>query len=284
MKIDSEKFRQSYKDDGFVFPVDVISSDEAAALLNDFETAESSLAADPEKLALLKNYPDRLLPSFDCLIRNPLILNAVSSLLGPDLHVWSSGCFDKPARSNKIVSWHQDLTYWGLDDAEEVTVWVALTPATPESGCMEFVPGSHKQQQVAHVDTFSDDNLLSRGQEIAVDVKEGEGVPVILQPGQASFHHGHLFHSSGPNTTDRRRFAPAIRYIKTSMKQQEGQRSLVAHVSGKDNFDNFLNAGSPKGVLHDDDFELCRRDTALKAELLYKGADLKSGDRKGARY
>ena len=48
-------------------------------------------------------------------------------------------------------------------------------------------------------------------------MNEEDGVSVELQPGQASMHHGHLFHASGPNTGDRR--IGSISYIKTSMKQ-----------------------------------------------------------------
>ena len=59
---------------------------------------------------------------------------------------------------------------------------------------MKFVPGSHKSRIVPHVDTFSENNLLSRGQEIAVDVNEQDAVAVELRAGQASMHHGHLFH------------------------------------------------------------------------------------------
>ena len=68
---------------------------------------------------------------------------------------------------------------------EETTGWVALSPSTVASGCMRFVPGSHRRRIVPHVDTFAADNLLSRGQEIAVDVDEEDGVAVELQPGQA---------------------------------------------------------------------------------------------------
>jgi len=190
-----------YQRDGFVFPVDVLSETEASTLLADLESAEQELAGDKKKLALLHAYPDRVLPAFDALIRHPKILERVSAVLGPDLMVWGASIFDKSPHSDKIVSWHQDLTYWGLDSDDEVTVWVALSPVNKASGCMYFVPGSHKQNAVEHVDTFADNNLLTRGQEIAVEVEEGEGVAVELKPGQASLHHGHLFHSSGPNTT-----------------------------------------------------------------------------------
>ncbi|MDP6390417.1 MAG: hypothetical protein QF654_11020 [Alphaproteobacteria bacterium] len=102
---------ETYARDGFVFPIDAISGEEAREVRADLEAAEGELADDPEKLGLLRNYPDRLLPSFDKLIRNPNLVEAASQVLGPDLMVWSAGMFIKEANSPKIVSWHQDLTY-----------------------------------------------------------------------------------------------------------------------------------------------------------------------------
>ena len=269
----------NYARDGFVFPIDVVSTQDARTILNDLETAEAELADEPEKLALLRSYPDRLLPSFDRLIRHPKLIAAVSQVLGPDLMVWSAGLFIKEANSPKIVTWHQDLTYWGLDDIEETTCWVALSTSNTDSGCMKFVPGSRKLQLVAHVDTFADNNFLSRGQKVAVDVNDEDGVPVELLPGQASMHHGHLIHASDPNTTGNRRVGSAIRYIKPSMKQRTGERSLVALVSGEDNYAHFTSAGSPKDRLMEEDFDLCRRDSVIKRGFLYEGADASLGKR-----
>jgi len=203
------------------------------------------------------------------LTRNEKLISAASAALGPDLMVWSAGLFIKEKQSSKIVSWHQDLTYWGLDDVSETTCWVALSKAHEISGCMKFVPGSHKTKIVPHIDTYSDDNLLSRGQEISVDVDENSAVVAALDAGQASMHHGLLFHSSGPNTTNDRRIGSAIRYIKPSIKQETGDLSLVSLVSGVDRFGNFKIATAPRGRLLEEDFEMCRQDKALKQRLLY---------------
>ena len=147
---DVARIAEIYDHDGFIFPIDVLPRAEAEEVRADLEAAERELADDPKRLALLRAYPDRLLPSFDWLVRNPELIRAASAVLGPDLLVWSSGLFIKEAHSPKIVSWHQDLTYWGLDDAEETTCWVALSPATTDSGCMRFVAGTHTHAQVEH--------------------------------------------------------------------------------------------------------------------------------------
>lgn len=270
---------QAYERDGFYLPYDVISEAQARDIRADLEVAEASLADQPTDLALLRSYPSHLLPSFDRLIRNPRLIDAASQVLGPDLMVWSSGLFIKEANTKSYVSWHQDLTYWGLDDAEEITAWVALSESNVASGCMRFIPGSHKKNLVAHADSFSEDNLLSRGQEIAVEVNEADAAAVILKSGQASLHHGHLFHSSGPNTTNDRRIGAAIRYIRPSTKQTSGDKTLVSHVAGEDNYHHFTVAPGPTARLQPADFELCRIDSEIKSRLLFEGAEQAGGKR-----
>ena len=284
MTVAMESLAEAYARDGFVFPIEVVDSFEASSIQNDLEKAETELAHDSERLGLVRAYPDRLLPSFDRLVRNPNLIAAVSPLLGPDLMVWSGGLFIKEANSSKVVTWHQDLNYWGLDEVNEVTAWVALSPSTIANGCMRFVPGSHQRSLVPHKDTFDENNLLSRGQEITVDVNDADGVNVILEPGQASLHHGHLFHASGPNTTDQRRVAAAIRFISTSMRQETGDRTLVTLVSGEDHYGHFTVTGPPRDRLVEEDFELCRRDAAIKRQILYVGAEGKVGKRHAATH
>ena len=260
----------AYAKDGYFFPYDVISENEATELLADLEAAEAEVAGDRARLSLLRNYPSQLLPSFAGLIRHPRLIEAVSQIIGPDLLVWSCGFFIKEPRSKSYVSWHQDLNYWGLDGDREVTAWVALTPATVENGCMRFVPGSHERKVVPHVDSFGKDNLLTRGQEIAVEVDEASAVDVLMRAGQASFHHGHMFHASGPNGTNSRRLGVAIRYVAPSMKQTSGDKLLVSHVSGKDEHGHFEAMPSPRGRLLEEDFDFARRNTEMKRGILYK--------------
>jgi hypothetical protein len=136
---------------------------------------------------------------------------------------------------------------------------------------MRFVPGSHRKQLVTHVDTFAKDNLLSRGQELAVEVDESQAVDIVLEAGQASLHHGYLFHASGRNTTNKRRVGTAIRYLAASMKQRSGAKLLVSHVAGKDVYGHFNAAPPPAGRLLEEDFERCRRDVEAKRAVLYEG-------------
>ena len=87
---DGSTIATRYRRDGFVFPIDVITLEDSRKIRADLEEAETELADDPERLGLLRSYPDRLLPSFDALIRNERLVSAASAVLGSDLLVWSA--------------------------------------------------------------------------------------------------------------------------------------------------------------------------------------------------
>ena len=266
-------FAADYARDGFVFPVDILPCAEAEALRADLEAGEAALVDDPQKLALLRGYPACLLPSFDALVRHPNMIAAAQAVLGPDVLVWGSGLFIKEANTPHYVSWHQDLTYWGLDQEDEVTVWVALSPATVESGCMRFIPGTHRERIVPHTDTFSGENLLTRGQELAVQVNEADAVAAELQTGQASVHHGHLFHASGPNKTGDRRIGAAIRYISPRMKARSGPETEVTLVAGQDRYGHFTLVDGPASRMAEADFARVAADANRRKTILFEGAE-----------
>ena len=120
------------------------------------------------------------------------------------------GLQGKEARNPSYVSWHQDLTYWGLDCDDLVTVWVALSPASEESGCMRVLPGSHRQELLPHEDIYDPDNMLTRGQEISIHVDEQAAVAMALEAGQMSLHNVRLAHASGPNRSGDRRIGVSL--------------------------------------------------------------------------
>ena len=102
----------------------------------------------------------------DELVRHPKVLDAVESVIGPNILIYHLTSWLKEPNEPSHVSWHQDGTYFGLEPAEQITAWIALTDATPEMGCVKILPGSHVIGQRPHKDTFSPGNLLSRGQTI----------------------------------------------------------------------------------------------------------------------
>jgi ectoine hydroxylase-related dioxygenase (phytanoyl-CoA dioxygenase family) len=233
---------ERYRRDGFAFPIRVMAEEQATALRAELEAAEAkahALPGDPaEATRFFREYSNLALGFVDRLTKDPAVTDPVAAILGEDLLVLTCSFFIKEPRSPNYVSWHQDLHYWGLEGDDEVTAWIALSPATRASGAMRFVPGSH-HGIVEHKDTFHEDNLLTRGQELAVEVDEADAVDVELAPGEMSLHHGRLFHASDPNTTDDRRIGLAIRYIPASMSQIAGASMSATLVRGQDPHGNF---------------------------------------------
>ena len=259
----------AYRRDGIHFPVDAIGPAAAATMLERFEATERSHGGRiPPRV---NQKPHLLYPWIAELVRHPRILDAVEDVLGPDVLCWSAQFFSKNAHDPSFVSWHQDGTYWGLSSPDVITAWVALTPSVPENGCMRVVPGTHTRQ-MAHVDTFAETNLLSRGQEIQVEVDPKAVVPVILQAGQMSLHHVLIVHGSEPNTADYRRIGFAIRYIPTHVRQLHGPRESATLVRGADRHGHFDLELPPESEMHPDAVARHAAIVDRQLAILYAGA------------
>ncbi len=181
----------------------------------------------------------------DALTREPAILDAVEQLLGPNLLAWNTNWFVKFPGDKAFVSWHQDGAYWGLAPMEVATAWVALGPVTHENGCMRVIPGSHQQPHLPQRDTFADNNVLSRGQEISVAVDETRAVDLELQAGQMSLHHLWIVHGSDANLSDIPRIGIAIRYVSTRVRQEGVDKPIATLVRGRDDHHHFTLLAAP---------------------------------------
>jgi non-haem Fe2+, alpha-ketoglutarate-dependent halogenase len=236
MKFLSEAAVRQYREAGYYAPVRALSTAEADVLrarLETFEAGAGPLAGN------LRQKSHLLFTWLNDLIRHEHILDAVEDLIGPDILCWGSSFFIKEPRNTAYVSWHQDSTYWGLEPADIVTAWAALSDSTNANGAMRVIPGSHVGEQIPHRDTFAPDNLLSRGQEIMVDVDESRAVALELAAGEMSLHHVRLIHGSEPNPSGERRIGFAIRYIPTYVRQVAGAHDTATLVRGVDRYGNF---------------------------------------------
>lgn len=259
-----------YNAKGYHFPVNVLSEAEVASYRRSLEDYETK-SGGPIK-GEMRHRSHLVFTWVNDLVRHPKVLDAVEDVLGPNLFCWNTSFFVKEARDPGFVSWHQDATYWGLSSPDVMTVWIALSPANRVSGCMKFIAGTHKEQ-VAHDDTFNQDNLLTRGQEIAVNVDESKAVLAELAPGQASLHHVLLFHGSEPNRSDDRRIGLAIRYIPTHVRQAVGERDSATLVRGIDTFGNFDHEPRPRFDLAPDALAFHREITERQVKVLYRGTE-----------
>jgi non-heme Fe2+,alpha-ketoglutarate-dependent halogenase len=262
-----------YQAEGYVAPIrvmDAAAAREIRARLEEYEARQGGpLRGDIRHKAHL------LFPWLADLVRQARILDAVEDLYGADLLCWNTNFFIKEARNPAFVSWHQDSTYWGLSAPDVVTAWVALTPSNLANGAMAVLPGSHARDQIPHRDTFDRHNLLTRGQEVAVEIDPARAVALELEPGEMSLHHVRLVHGSPPNPSADRRIGFAIRYIPTRVHQLVGEDSATL-VRGTDRFRKFEHEPRPTEELAPEFVALHKRITERSAKILYRGTQVES--------
>jgi chlorinating enzyme len=205
-----------YEQQGIVFPIRVLSDGEVA----EFRAALEAVATDSERRM------DQLHIRYDWAYRlasHEAVLDAVESLIGPNILIDGNLVFYKPPHDASYASWHQDSVYSGWHLTPSVSAWIALTASEPANGCMRVIPGSHKQGLLEH-DNIEDPNLLNRrGERLRMDVDESQAVDVVLKPGEMSLHHSNIVHGSNPNTSDRPRIGFIVRFVTNLSKNRDRQ-------------------------------------------------------------
>jgi non-heme Fe2+,alpha-ketoglutarate-dependent halogenase len=260
---------ETYRRDGYLFPLRVFSADEANQYRAALEQHEREAGGPLQgkwrvKSHLLFTWADRI-------VHHPAVLDAVEDVIGPDILCWTTNFFIKEAASPGFVSWHQDAAYWGLEPEEVVTAWVALSPSNLQSGCMKVMPGTHRESHIPHVETYAENNMLTRGQEIAVEVDESKAVDIMLQPGEMSLHDIKLVHGSAPNRATDRRIGLAIRYLPAHVRQTKGRDSAML-CRGVDRQGNFDLEPRPQQDLGENELRAHAAAVERKKAVLLQGA------------
>ena len=214
-----------YWRDGWLAPIDVLTTGEASTILAALEEAETRY---PEDLrGDHRNNAHLVLPFLADLALHPTILGCVASLVDEPAALLNSVLFIKDPDTTTYVSWHQDSTYMGIEGTDMVTAWVALTSSTAESGCVSVASGTHRDGIQPHVDQFGPDNILTRGQYVD-GIDEATTVDVELRPGQMSLHHPHLVHGSRPNSSTDRRVGVAFQsYVGAEVRPSRGEHHVL---------------------------------------------------------
>ena len=237
---------ERYNRSGVLFPIPVLSPEQIDVSQKGYDELMEAFGRKPKSVELAVTHLN--FPWAYQLVTHPAVLDAVEGVLGRDLLVWASSIFAKPPHDPGYITFHQDATYWGLDSPQVTTAWIALSPSTVENGCMRVVPRTHAHQIHPHKETWADDNMLSRGQEIQVEVNENDVVDVVLKPGEMSLHHVNIIHGSNPNPTDIPRIGFATRYITPKVKQiKPGHPAILAR--GEDHYGHYELMKEPPALL-----------------------------------
>ncbi len=258
-----------YERDGYISPIDVLTSDEALEIREEIERIENQWPNELDGLG--RNYIHLISPIFDRVCHNPKILDAVESIIGRNILICGSTLFIKNANEKGFVSFHQDAKYIGLEPHNWVTAWVAVTDSNEENGCMKMWPGSHKGELKYHDQKFNENNLLTRGQTIG-NVPINETNSVVLKAGQMSLHHPTIVHGSGLNKGNDRRIGFVIQsYIGSNVDQVLG-KMYVQLARGEDLFNYHEHIKRPIELMNKKDNLLRKKANDELSKIFYTGA------------
>ena len=160
-KLLTEAQVRRFHEDGFLCPVDICSPEEAAAMHRKIEDIEATLGEEPQARFRVK--AQLPFPWLCDLVRHPRLLDAAEDLIGPDIMCWGASFFAKKPHDPRYVSWHTDSFFYGYEPRETVAAWFSFNDSTPESGCVRYIPGSHKTEAI-HDFHPGPDNLIPAGQ------------------------------------------------------------------------------------------------------------------------
>jgi len=230
-----------------------LSPEQVAAYHNDGYTVGEGLFS-PKDFADLKEHFERKfaedmdVPHFTDTelfrwLMDPGVLDVVESLIGPDIALFTSHFFCKPAGDGKSVPWHTDGYFWRemIEPAgQAMTIWLAIDPSTLENGCMKVIPGSHRIGEGRYRRVSDDTSVFD--EELDQDqIDTSQAVPVQLQPNQFSIHSGALIHSSEVNRSNLRRCGFTMRYISTRVRfnhEGVGHKHQIFLARGQDRAGN----------------------------------------------
>lgn len=126
--------------------------------------------------------------------------------------------------------WHQDSYYFRFDRQPQIGVWVALSPATRENGCLWVLPGSHRAEVHPHEPDRRP--TANRGYLEILNQNTDAKIPVLMQPGDVLFFHSYLMHMSTDNMASERRAAIVYHYGRAGTQAVSEQVTAnLAHVN-----------------------------------------------------
>lgn len=144
------------------------------------------------------------------LMSDPRIGKMAAELSGVEgIRIWHDQALIKRPWANP-TSWHLDTPFWSFSDRRALSIWVALDDATPENGCLYFIPGSFKET------TFENKGIGKNMDGIFSVYPQFSKVPSFcgkMKAGSCSFHNGLTIHGAGANMTNGYRRAMTCAYM-----------------------------------------------------------------------
>jgi hypothetical protein len=210
---------QHYREDGLIVSPERLPEELLARMRGALDRLLDSRREIPPESLICPHLPygtahdETAAQEWLALCTHPLILDKVEQLIGPDLVLWGSQVFCKPAETGREVPWHQDGQYWPIRPLATCSAWIALDDVDAENGCMRFIPGSHRSGSIYAHRVSERENIVLNQEVDPAHFDEGSARDDALRAGEFSLHDVFLIHGSRANRSKRRRAGFVIRYM-----------------------------------------------------------------------
>ena len=257
-----------WHENGYLEPIRFAPEDEMAGYVARLEAFEHSYPGHVPKLDVKAHL---LCGWVNELAQNPVLLDVMEDLLGPNLLLTGAAFRIKPPDGRTFAEWHQD-SYVAAIKPFFCTATLALSEYTTENGCLRVIPGSHRWGTLPMSDTGDEDSILSRPYRVTADFDEAQAADVLMRPGELTLQHDHTIHGSRPNRSKARRIGLLADFTTPDARKESGERESAILVRGVDAFGYWLADETPEGVMGDAALAAWERGAGAYVSNYYRGS------------
>ncbi len=141
---------------------------------------------------------------------HPNVAAVAEKLAGRALRLWHDRVLIKRPKVSTATEFHQDQPYWPhCNSPDPISCWVVLVDVPVERGCITFLPGYQRRDNLPEQDLQSAASMM----DICLQMRWSPRVTLPLRAGDCTIHHGRTPHMTTPNLTDEARVAHVVIYI-----------------------------------------------------------------------
>ena len=257
-----------WHENGYLEPIRFAPEEEMAGHVSRLEAFERGY---PEHVPKLDVKAHLLCGWANELVQNPVLLDVMEDLLGPNLLLTGAAFRIKPPDGRTFAEWHQD-SYVAAIEPFFCTATLALSEYSAENGCLRVIPGSHRWGTLPMSDTGDEDSILSRPYRVTCDFDETQAVDVVMRPGELTLQHDHTIHGSRPNRSDARRIGLLADFTTPDARKDSGRRESAILVRGVDDYGHWLADETPGGEMGDATLAAWERGAGAYVANYYRGS------------
>ena len=225
----SEDQIASYRENGFIHLQGVLSAEEVERYRSAAAEAYDRLAALDADNQMFRQIVQvwRSDETLRELTLHEGLATYATQLAELPVRLWHDHLLIKKPHNHTPTEFHQDSPYWPHSGSRhQLSAWVALVDVPVERGCMTFIPGSHRRQDLRAIDLTDAHDLFDAAPDLAYEPR----VTVPLRAGDCTFHNGYLAHTANANDTDEFRYAMVNIYIDADTRYNGAPHVCTDHL------------------------------------------------------